>query len=78
MISLNRLVAPGVALLQPYQPGKSVQDLEREYGIHNALGLASNENLFGTSSRALAAIRDAIDRVNYYPDDVMLTKNWRN
>ena len=38
------LAVPGVRALQPYLPGKPVAELEREYGITNAVKLASNEN----------------------------------
>lgn len=51
MTNLSELVTPGVALLQPYQPGKPVEELEREYGIVNALKLASNENPLGPAPR---------------------------
>jgi histidinol-phosphate aminotransferase len=33
--------------LQPYSPGKPVEELERELGIGNAIKLASNENPLG-------------------------------
>lgn len=74
MTNLSELVTPGVALLQPYQPGKPVEELEREYGIVNALKLASNENPLGASPKALQAMRGVIDAVNYYPDAYQLTE----
>ena len=58
---------PGVADLQPYQPGKPIEELERELGIHNAVKLASNENPWGCSPLVLAAIRENID-IGLYPD----------
>ena len=54
--------------LIPYEPGKPIEEVEREYGI--SLGkLASNENPLGPSPKALAAIREQ-DRLqlNLYPD----------
>ena len=38
------LSVDGVRALQPYQPGKSVKELERELGLSNIVKLASNEN----------------------------------
>lgn len=73
MTSLNELVTPGVALLQPYQPGKPVEELKREYGISDVLKLASNENPLGSSPLALQAMREVINGVNYYPDAYQLT-----
>ena len=54
--------------LQPYVPGKPVEELERELGISGAIKLASNENPLGPSPMALAAMQAAIHGVNRYPD----------
>ena len=40
---------PGVRGLRPYEPGKSLEALAREYGIRDAVKLASNENAWGPS-----------------------------
>ncbi len=62
------LTAPGVAGLHPYQAGKPVDELEREYGVSNALKLASNENPLGAGKLALEAMRQAGKEVARYPD----------
>ncbi|MGB5425362.1 MAG: histidinol-phosphate transaminase [Gammaproteobacteria bacterium] len=62
------LAAPGVRALQPYQPGKPVEELEREYGISNAIKLASNENPYGPGPLAIAAASAAIKGLSRYPD----------
>ena len=62
------LAAPGVRALQPYLPGKSVTELEREYGISNAVKLASNENPYGPGPLAVAAASAAIGDLCRYPD----------
>jgi histidinol-phosphate aminotransferase len=54
--------------LKPYVPGKPLEELEREYGIKNAVKLASNENPLGPSPRAADAIHAAVDKLNRYPD----------
>lgn len=66
---------PSVAALKPYEPGKPIAEVARELGISDAVKLASNENPLGPSPMALAALRDAIDELNRYPDggSVMLT-----
>lgn len=66
--SVRGLATPGVRALQPYQPGKPLSELEREYGIHDAIKLASNENPLGASPLGLAAVRAALDDVALYPD----------
>jgi histidinol-phosphate aminotransferase len=65
---LLALAAPGVRGLQPYIPGKPVEELEREYGVRNAIKLASNENPLGPSPLALEAARRALSEVARYPD----------
>lgn len=62
------LAAPGVQKLQPYLPGKPVEELERELGISDSIKLASNENPLGASKKALRAIEQCSANINYYPD----------
>ncbi len=62
------LAVPGVRALKPYEPGKPLTELEREYGIKQAIKLASNENPLGPGTKALAAIRAQLDELGRYPD----------
>jgi histidinol-phosphate aminotransferase len=62
------LVPPYVASLNPYVPGKPIEEVEREYGVTNVAKLASNENALGPSPRAVVAMREAAAKVNLYPD----------
>lgn len=62
------LVFPSVAALTPYEPGKPVEELQRELGIGEPIKLASNENPLGPSPMAAAAVRAAIGELNRYPD----------
>lgn len=57
-----------IAKIAPYVPGKPIETLEREYGIHNSIKLASNENPLGASPFAVRAIRSALEKLNRYPD----------
>ncbi len=66
--SFLELATKGVQQLTPYQPGKPVEELERELGISNSIKLASNENPLGASPLALNAIAKATSSINYYPD----------
>jgi histidinol-phosphate aminotransferase len=59
---------PHVASLDVYQPGKPVEELERELGITGAIKVASNENPLGPSPRALAALPAALGQLHRYPD----------
>ena len=54
--------------LDVYQPGKPIEELERELGISGAIKVASNENPLGPSPKALAAIPAALASLHLYPD----------
>lgn len=57
-----------VLKIDPYKPGKPIEELQRELGLKNVIKLASNENSFGASSLAIEAIKSAVKSVNRYPD----------
>ena len=78
--SFLKLATAGVQQLTAYQPGKPVDELERELGIKDCIKLASNENPLGPSPLALAAIKDISPDINYYPDGggFALTKRLAN
>ena len=54
--------------IAPYEPGKPVEELERELGIHDAIKLASNENPLPPSDRVQQAIIAYLTHLNRYPD----------
>ena len=54
--------------IAPYEPGKPIEELERELGIHDAIKLASNENPLPPSARVQKAILAALAVLNRYPD----------
>jgi len=54
--------------LTPYQPGKPIEEVERELGITSSIKLASNENPLGASQSVLKAAQDALSNAHIYPD----------
>lgn len=54
--------------LKPYVAGKPLEELEREYGVKDAIKLASNENPLGPSPMALEAIRQSAEKLHRYPN----------
>ncbi len=67
----SALVAPShVSAIAPYQPGKPIEELAREYGLDPAgiVKLASNENPLGMPASAQAAIAQAVAGLGRYPD----------
>ncbi len=57
-----------IAAIVPYPPGKPLEELEREYGISDSIKLASNENPWGPSPRAVEAIGRVLSSLHRYPD----------
>ncbi|HQQ62458.1 MAG TPA: histidinol-phosphate transaminase [Pseudomonadales bacterium] len=68
MTDFSSLAVPGVRGLSPYQPGKPIEELERELGIKDIIKLASNENPLGTPASAVSAIQNALPQLALYPD----------
>jgi len=62
------LTSAGIRALQPYVPGKPVEELERQLGIQKAIKLASNENPLGPGPMALEAISRDMAKIARYPD----------
>lgn len=54
--------------LSPYIPGKPVAEVEREFGLEGTLKMASNENPFGPSPKAMEAARRCLDELHIYPE----------
>ncbi|RIX53499.1 histidinol-phosphate transaminase [Paenibacillus nanensis] len=54
--------------LPVYQPGKPVEDVKRELGLSEVIKLASNENAFGFSDLAKAAVIEELSNTPTYPD----------
>ena len=69
-MSLWNTAHPWLRDLVSYEPGKPIEDVARELGLkpHEIIKLASNENPLGPSPKALAAMRDMLDRSHFYPD----------
>ena len=59
---------PALRALVPYEPGKPVEELQRELGLERVVKLASNEGMFGPFPAALEAIERCARELNRYPD----------
>jgi histidinol-phosphate aminotransferase len=54
--------------LERYEPGKPIEEVQREMGLRRVIKLASNENPLGPSPAALAAAHAALTQCHRYPD----------
>jgi histidinol-phosphate aminotransferase len=57
-----------IADLVPYEPGKPVEEVQRELGLERVVKLASNEGPFPPFPAALEAMKRAAHELNRYPD----------
>jgi histidinol-phosphate aminotransferase len=69
-MKLSFKLNPTLETLPVYQPGRPIEEVARELGIpaKQIIKLASNENPFGPSPKALAAIQEAAKQLHLYPD----------
>jgi histidinol-phosphate aminotransferase len=65
---MEQLFRPCVESLAVYQPGKPVEDVQRELGLERVVKLASNEGPFGPFDAAREALVRATSDLNRYPD----------
>jgi len=68
MVRYDLLATTGVQGLQPYQPGKSEEELRRELGLDTIIKLASNENPRGPDPRITAQLPELFADLSRYPD----------
>lgn len=62
------LVPSYIASLRPYEPGRSIEEVKRTYGLTDVVKLASNENPLGPSPLAVEAIERSLrNGLNLYP-----------
>jgi histidinol-phosphate aminotransferase len=66
--SLLQGLNPNVKTLEPYQPGKPIEELTRELGIRDVVKLASNENPRGPGIAVHEALASAATSMARYPD----------
>jgi len=59
---------PAVQDLVPYEPGKPVEEVQRELGLERVVKLASNEGPFGPFPEAREALARGVEELNRYPD----------
>ncbi len=65
---VKELVRKEIMGVNPYVPGKPIDEVKRELGLNEVIKLASNENPLGPSPKAIEAMKEAIKRVHIYPD----------
>jgi histidinol-phosphate aminotransferase len=62
------LVPPYIEALRPYEAGRSIEEVQRAYGLSRVSKLASNENPLGPSPLAIEALAPCMSGLNVYPN----------
>jgi len=62
------LVPPYIEALRPYEPGRSIEEVQRQYGLSRVAKLASNENPLGPSPLALEKVERCLAQLHFYPN----------
>lgn len=60
-------VRPELKSISDYVPGKSIEEICEQYGLEKAVKLASNENPWGPSPKAIAAFLKTAESLHLYP-----------
>jgi histidinol-phosphate aminotransferase len=67
-LKAENLARKGILKIESYSPGKSIEEVQKEFGAKRWTKLASNENLLGPSPKALVAIRKELSKIYLYPE----------
>lgn len=65
---MKNIVKQSILNVKPYQPGKPIDEVEREWGLTDVCKLASNENPYPPSAKVIRAIQRELKGLNRYPD----------
>ena len=68
MLDIKNIANEHVINLSPYQPGKPIEELQRELGIQDVIKLASNENPLGPSPQVIQRLAALMSDLQLYPD----------
>lgn len=68
MSQIDALTKDGIKNIPAYIPGHTAESVKEKYGLDHILKLASNENQYGPSPMAVAAMQKAVAETNIYPD----------
>jgi len=64
---VGKMIRETIRNLDGYKAGKSIEEVRKKYGIERVVKLASNENPYGASSKAIKAFKK-YDLLHIYPD----------
>ncbi|MBX6396071.1 MAG: histidinol-phosphate transaminase [Alicyclobacillaceae bacterium] len=66
--AIGARVRPTILGIEPYTPGKPIEEVQREFGLQEVVKLASNENPLGPSPKVQEVLVRAAANLHRYPD----------
>ncbi len=66
---MKELIPKHIQQIEPYSPGKPIEEIKRKFGLKKVVKLASNENPLGPSKLAIKAIKKNLKSIHRYPID---------
>ena len=69
-MDIRKIANPGALKIHPYVPGRSTDEVKKEYGLKHVIKLASNESALGVPPQAIQALLDSAEGLCVYPDPV--------
>ena len=59
---------PSIQPMEPYVPGRPIEDVKKAFGLTKVIKLASNENPYGCSPTVKDAVMETFENAAIYPD----------
>ncbi len=69
---MNIQIPDHIAAIKSYQPGKTIPQLQEEFGWDRVAILWNNENTLGYSTKSKEAVIKAYEQINFYPDPLSI------
>src|ERR1035441_8556534 len=67
-LELVPLVPPYIESLRPYEAGRTIESVQKQYGLSRVAKLGSNENPLGASPKAIEKVTRVLSGLNRYPN----------
>ncbi len=67
-MDILKIINSGAAEIKAYTPGKRSEEVVKELGLKRVIKMSSNENAYGSSPAAVAAMKRAAEKIHTYPD----------
>ncbi|MGN7409726.1 histidinol-phosphate transaminase [Sporosarcina sp. SAFN-010] len=59
---------PALATMKPYKPGRSIEEVQKEFGLEELVKLASNENPYGCAPSVRKLLANPEIQIEMYPE----------